>query len=136
MWEYSFSAFFFFAKNKQKPNHYFLDLKKQNRITQLTESESTVLTSWIAAIIAWSVIMTDFSVHFSLWNTKLQWVEKWIVYIPRITFLEGVRMTLLNHFRVVLFFSLLVVGVVLFLLLCILIQMWKWCGCSGGKEAY
>lgn len=33
--------------------------------------------------------MTDFSVHFSVWNTKLQWIEKMAVYGPRIAFLEG-----------------------------------------------
>lgn len=68
MWEYSFSFFLFFlTKNKQtKAQPLLLGSKKQNRITQLTESGSTILGSRIAASIAWSVIMTDFSVRFSV----------------------------------------------------------------------
>lgn len=72
-----FLLLFFLTKNKQtKAQPPLLGPKKQNKIAKLTESESTALAAWVGAIIAWSVIMTDFSVHFSVWNTKLQWIEK------------------------------------------------------------
>lgn len=58
---------YFFTKNKQtKTQPPLIGPQKQNRITELMESESTALAGRVGAIIAWSVIMTDFSVHFSV----------------------------------------------------------------------
>lgn len=64
-----------------------MDLKKQNRITKLTESEPTALVGWVDVIIT-SIICQQWwhiLVHETLNCNEL---KIWVVYSPRIAFLR------------------------------------------------